>query len=68
MSLLSTASLWMLISHVFITVVSLIMDGVLVSLQKNTITGVALEQSWLSLIIMMWFQLPTILIALHFYT
>ena len=67
MSILSTVSLWMLISHVVITVVSLIIDGVLVSSDKTTITGVA-EQSWLSLLIMMWFQIPTIMVALHFYT
>ena len=54
MSILSTVSLWMLISHVVITVVSLIIDGVLVSSDKTTITGVAVEQSWLSLLIMMW--------------
>ena len=35
---------------------------------KTTITGVAVEQSWLSLLIMMWFQIPTIMVALHFYT
>ena len=29
---------------------------------------VAVEQSWLSLLIMMWFQIPTIMVALHFYT
>ena len=68
MSILSTVSLWMLISHVVITVVSLIIDGVLVSSDKTTITGVAVEQSWLSLLIMMWFQIPTIMVALHFYT
>ena len=50
MSILSTVSLWMLISHVVITVVSLIIDGVLVSSDKTTITGVAVEQSWLSLL------------------
>ena len=68
MSILSTVSLWMLISHVVITVVSLIIDGVLVSSGQDYYYRVAVEQSWLSLLIMMWFQIPTIMVALHFYT
>lgn len=67
MSILSSFSLSVFIVIQVINILALLVDGFLVWSGAPTITALALQQSWIPLVILMWAQIDTVFLALHFY-